>query len=558
MTRARRNSFIHRIRAAAAFTLTELLIAVGVLVVVIVAAAQIFASASKVSAVAEANADLLQTAAAIESQIRADFANIPKNGFMVLQQVEVSPINATPQQTIDPDLGNVEIRADQVAFFTRGARTTTQYTGSQNVFAANGVAREWLPESAVARVYYGHGYLAPTVPLNFGPTFYEDTNAPPVPWKSGRVETERWDTGQIGTAANIPPVKASQWPLVRMATLMGTDGVVNPRYGNASVNASIRLFASRAVRLGPLSTAYPTVYDPLWTSGRVDVCKWQPDDLFSQMAYQPAANQSVSAIPFIQNPANVWSLPSSRLRMIQTLAAWAVPATSVSPSNGSNQLYVAYPRVEKAALSAAKSDQMLSAPILAANCSSFKVEWTWADGVGRDWGGTTGGGNADGTEGLGMYIAPRATQPWFGLDIPSIGLAQNQVKPLSNCRTWIDNAAGEAWGSVGLPLVTGRGGVNPSDELVTSVEGVINRAGDGEISNRPVWRTGSDQGSKRVYQAVFGFNQDDASEVNPAATERGPYTPLPSALRITVRLHDPLGRIEGGREFQFIVDLPRR
>jgi hypothetical protein len=29
-------------------------------------------------------------------------------------------------------------------------------------------------------------------------------------------------------------------------------------------------------------------------------------------------------------------------------------------------------------------------------------------------------------------------------------------------------------------------------------------------------------------------------------------------LRITIRLHDPLGRIEGGREFQFIVDLPRK
>jgi hypothetical protein len=39
---------------------------------------------------------------------------------------------------------------------------------------------------------------------------------------------------------------------------------------------------------------------------------------------------------------------------------------------------------------------------------------------------------------------------------------------------------------------------------------------------------------------------------------RGPYTPLPSALRITLRLHDPLGRIEGGRDFQFIVELPKR
>ena len=547
---------LDRLRARAAFTLTELLIAVGVLVVVIVASAQIFASASKVSAVAEANADLLQTAAAIESQVRADFENLPKNGFLVLQQVEVNPPGGTTSP--DPDLPTAEIRADQVAFFTRGVRTTTQYTGSQNVLAINGVAREWLPESAVARVYYGHGYLATTVPVGFGPTFYEDSNAPPVPWKSGRVETERWDTGQIGAAANIPPVKSSQWPLVRMATLMGTDGVINPRYANASVNASIRLFASRSVRLGPLSTAYPTVYDPLWTSGRVDICKWQPDDLFSQMAYQPAANQSVTGIPFLQPPNAVWSLPSSRLRMIQTLAPWAVPATSVSPQNGGGQLYISYPRVEKAALGAAKSEQMLSAPILAANCSSFKVEWTWADGVGRDVGVNTGGPNPNANAGIGMFVGARATQPWFGLDVPSLPLGQNAVRPLSNFRNWRDDGAGDLWGTIGLPLVYGRGGVNPTDDLVTSVEGIVNRSSDSTVENRPVWKTGVEQGSKRVYQAVFGFNQDDPSEVNPGAFGRGPYTPLPSALRITIRLHDPLGRIEGGREFQFIVDLPKR
>jgi hypothetical protein len=57
---------------------------------------------------------------------------------------------------------------------------------------------------------------------------------------------------------------------------------------------------------------------------------------------------------------------------------------------------------------------------------------------------------------------------------------------------------------------------------------------------------------------VFGFNQADAGQINPFAGNRGPYTPLPSAIRITLRLHDPLGRIEGGREFQFIVDLPKR
>jgi len=69
MQRMNRTSPGSGIRASAAFTLTELMVAVGVLVVVIVAAAKIFSSASKVSAVAEANADLIQTAANFTEQL---------------------------------------------------------------------------------------------------------------------------------------------------------------------------------------------------------------------------------------------------------------------------------------------------------------------------------------------------------------------------------------------------------------------------------------------------------------------------------------------------------
>ena len=32
----------------------------------------------------------------------------------------------------------------------------------------------------------------------------------------------------------------------------------------------------------------------------------------------------------------------------------------------------------------------------------------------------------------------------------------------------------------------------------------------------------------------------------------------PTALRITMTLHDPAGRLEAGREVQFIIDLPRK
>ena len=570
MPRARNLTLPRRL----AFTLTELLIAVGVLVIVVLAAAKIFSAASKVSAIAGANADLIQTATAIEQQVRADFANLPRNAFMVLQQVEVNSFGAN--QSVDPSLGTAEIRADQIAFFTRGARTTTQYTGSQEAsFIPNtGIATTWTPESAVARIYYGHGVQAPALPISTGPFSYENSNATVVPWKGGRVELERWTDGAAQGAGNIPLTKASLWPLVRLATLMGTDGLPTtidnagnasntayPRFGSSAVNASVTLFTNKIIRLGPLATKYPNTYAPLWTSGRVDVVKWQPDDLFSQMAFQADSQQIPSGIPFIvSNYSAPWSGPSSRLRMIQTLANWAAPATAVNPANGANALYLAYPRVEKAGPSSSKADQMLTAPVLAANCSSFKVEWTWADGVGRSFSGYSDNTAPTGGEGIGMLVNPRAAQPWFGLDKLANGvnsdLPNSAVRPVSNSPNFTNNGQVAEWGTVGIPLVVSN---LASDDIVCSVEGTINRnAGDNNVRDRPVWRCSIEQESKRVYQAVFGFNQDDRGTFNPSAFNRGPYTPLPSAIRITIRLHDPLGRIEGGRDFQFIVDLPKR
>ncbi|MFM1824359.1 MAG: hypothetical protein RI967_2625, partial [Planctomycetota bacterium] len=248
--------------------------------------------------------------------------------------------------------------------------------------------------------------------------------------------------------------------------------------------------------------------------------------------------------------------PSVRLRMLQTLAPWAAPATAAAPSNGSGQLHVAYPRVEKSALGPSRAEQMLTAPVLAANCSSFKVEWTWDDGVGRTWSGNPAGTPPAGGERIGMYVTQGAAQPWFGLDNPLLAnIAQSPVRPVSNNAIFLNNPNFGPWGTIGAPLVIGD---LATSDLVCSVEGPINRSGDAQTVNRPIWRTNPVQDSKRVYQAVFGFNQEDAAVIDPAASPRGPYTPLPSAIRITLRLHDPLGRIEGGREYQFIVDLPKR
>jgi hypothetical protein len=239
--------------------------------------------------------------------------------------------------------------------------------------------------------------------------------------------------------------------------------------------------------------------------------------------------------------------------MIQTLANWAAPTTSGSGGNGASALYLSYPRVEKVPPSAAKADVMLTAPVLAANCSSFKVEWTWADGVGRSYFGEPEPGETPSAESrIGMFVQAGKSQPWFGLNYLAAGNAQNSaVQPASAAPNFLNNEplGPNDWGWLGAPLIVGATG-----NMICSVEGPINQEFLAE--RLPIWKCSPQQGSKRVYQAVFGFNQSDASAVDPVSRGRGPYTPLPSALRVTLRLHDTLGRIEGGREFQFIVDIP--
>jgi hypothetical protein len=72
----------------------------------------------------------------------------------------------------------------------------------------------------------------------------------------------------------------------------------------------------------------------------------------------------------------------------------------------------------------------------------------------------------------------------------------------------------------------------------------------------------------KQYTALFGFNTDQpfirdatgrvAFDFNGAPMYRTDYTPWPSALRISMVLHDPDATIDGGRQVQFTVPLPER
>ena len=125
-------------RQRGAFTLTELLIAVLVLLVVIAATARIFGTAQRVSSVGEANASILQEATAIERRLRDDLSRLSDQGYMAIRNVaiknDINDLASTTQvELLNPDLPpDAVLRLDQLVFFTQGAQRFCSVVGPRS------------------------------------------------------------------------------------------------------------------------------------------------------------------------------------------------------------------------------------------------------------------------------------------------------------------------------------------------------------------------------------------------------------------------------------------
>ncbi len=527
-----------------AFTLTELLVAIAVLVVILIATARIFSSASKVAGTGEATSSLLQSAAAIESQIRADFANLSREGFFVIQCVSGGGT-----------------RADQLVFFTQRSTTSQQFMGSRESSATNQVASTWLAESGVARVYYGHGVTAPNLGADQDTDGFNSTGCDGsalTPWSStaafgnSTIDAHNWTAGTTQGSKGQPNTPKENWPLLRQALVLAKDGagpsspdlVYAANYKNAT---SVLSTEKQRPWVDPWFTSgnpNPTGsgYDPTWLSSRVDICTMSLADIKRQITGN-------GALPFLLgSSANPW-VDCQRTRMLQCVG---FPDPFMN-SGGEDQPFLRYPRAEKVPPSMGRADSMLASSILSANCSSFRVDWTWSDGVGRSG------------SGLGMVVAGRTQTPWFGLcdqPCPAVAPSANNVRPVSNIVNFVDNGNGDVFGTIDAPLVVDNAafpadGTAPSLNLVCNAEGFLNiDPSNCDLHLKPVWAPSPCQPAT-VYAAAFGYNSEDTSVMPPLSTGNGPYTPWPSAVRITMTLNDPNARLEGGRVFQFIVELPR-
>tara|TARA_B110000495_G_C23043306_1_gene627823 strand:+ start:8815 stop:10416 length:1602 start_codon:yes stop_codon:yes gene_type:complete len=524
------------------FTLLELMVAVVVLLAIMISVGRIFSTTSDISASGRAISETLQQGVAIEQQLREDISNLSREGFFAIRSVAVANDYKGEFLLLDDSLpANEIIRFDQLVFFTDGIATPMLNTTSTD-FAGQGLA---------SMIYYGHGVRFPQLEgqgqgvNNFdesdNPILIQNATGIVTPWYEGAVEVEtrkytdgqaeRFDIVADGFYANGSQGLPTEWTLCRQAIILGDDDQQDPDATQKTVYMG-RGVSSNTIfpwdpRIGG-GNLYPHVQQ-----GRVDIAATQLDDI----------RQSVLQEVEVGGDPNRW---------------WRSDVDGVDQQELIASLFY-WPRVEPYPPTAIRYDQALMMASLAEGCVSFKIEWTYDEGVGEAV-------DANHNPYTGYKYDAALPQPWFGDAWPSDGsqpgnqytITFDSLSRFTSLANNGDIPHTPAW-SID-PSIIETSFVETEGSLVAPVPTL-----DGYV------------GKVQEYWAMFGYNANDPffendldflnDDINSdTAMDEGlapgdptwRYTPWPSALRITMRLLDRDNRLGSGWTYQFVVDLPER
>ncbi len=555
------------------FTLIELLVAILVLIVVILATSRIFGTASEVTGLGRATAAVMQEAATLERRMREDIAKLSHEGFFAIRQVAVqNDVNVDDGGALlNPFLpDDAIIRADQLVFFTTNVQSG-QILGLGN----NDLIRGQAP---VSRVYYGHGgqlregkeYTFQTSSLGQahdpGPLALNSTSnfnylfdlrpwRGPGPIPMVRTRFAGSGAGNVFNRTNSDPIDAGQpdalsWLLCRQAVMLADD---DSQTSPASDNKTVYLNEIRAARSifidHPGYHTAPTRSSREIRNARVDASAILPPAIRNYVEWRPTGTEP-----------RPWNVPN-----------YGGGVNADQRSIIASSIY--YPRAERYAPSGRRADQALTSHVIGSGVSSFIIEWTWEEGAGEVR--TSDGrlvrnpnGPADGLNDFYYGFRPNCwnsdaddwcigndgfeqpEQPWFGLNLPQrgVGFMGFEDRDINDPDTGLDFYQRA---NFEVPIA-----VSIANGLNNDQNNIERYFGPGTGSPNPYGGVINNQAW--IYEAIFGYNRDKPlNRFGEAEFELG-YTPWPSAIRVTVVYHDPAGRLEYGREFQFVIDLPRR
>jgi prepilin-type N-terminal cleavage/methylation domain-containing protein len=492
-----------------AFTLTELLVAIVILLLVILAVGRVFSTISKVTQVGQANAAYLQSAPAIERQIRRDLERLTREGYLVIRNTRVrNDVNRpSPSSTsiplLDPTLADdAFVRCDQLLFFTGGIDASRSFTGTDSLAGAGGNQR-----AVISRVYIGHGFQVRSAPELTDPAGFNDgTLLTPWAWDAPgdpQLDLVKWPppaTNQGRVKGGQPP--ATDWILARQRVLLADDGGSPLFYNSLSQFGPALRNSTRSIWLDSSTGDWAVdATDDALRNARVDIAALSPAEIRRRVEYTSSG---------LDRP---WTGAANDQR------------TAMADS-------LFYPRAELLAPSMLRQDQLLVAPALGHGVVSFAVDWCWDDGVGRqfDSNGNVYWPGVGSPAFLGMFVRPDQDQPWFGLSD-----SQRGVEPAGA-------VASPSWGGVFPPIAPAA------------------------IERYPLTLSGYPASKVTAYEAAFGYNESTYTVTTFSSgtyTETynpldAGYTPFPSALRFTIVIADPQQDGPGRRTLQFTVRLPSR
>ena len=258
----------------AGFTLTEILVAIGVLLAVVLVTGRVFKVATDVSAVGQATNSIMQEAAAIEQRIRKDIASMTREGFLTIHGVSVAnDINiqqweSDGSQGAKPPLLNpslsaaTRIRCDQLTFFREGV-------DSSQAWSASTVVSPFPNAQAMhSMVTYGHGIQLPELGAFVPLTNIDDYNQPAwghdplityedplVPWRHDNpgLDEDQWlETVETDYSSGIANLFNQRVPDPNQSP------TTNPRYINGSQPDARQWVLSRQlILLGDDDQNYP-------------------------------------------------------------------------------------------------------------------------------------------------------------------------------------------------------------------------------------------------------------------------------------------------------------
>ncbi len=208
-----------------AFTLLEMLIAVGAVALIAVGLARVFSAAGQTVRVGTKVSRLNESAALIERQIREDIAGMSRGGFLVI-------VNERADEYHNPDHTNnglpIALSADAPVETTRPRRIDQLLFFADGSFVSKrqGASADAIATASQARIYYGHGL-----------SWADDANTRLI-----EVEDERQSdrNGPQNSAPGFgspgPNQYAADWTLLRHVTLL-TQPSPQPKPG---FNAHVR------------------------------------------------------------------------------------------------------------------------------------------------------------------------------------------------------------------------------------------------------------------------------------------------------------------------------